>query len=144
MPLPGATPSGSGPRQGDGDAQIRSIDIHTGHGDGIAPSLLEPRFPILGPMTLEASSNGRDAPRQKLEAPTPAPRRIHQTRDGEHVALSAAMEPMVKRPVQTMGEDELASDLRYATHAARIANSAALNPEVADLTLMLARDECLA
>jgi crotonobetainyl-CoA:carnitine CoA-transferase CaiB-like acyl-CoA transferase len=116
----------------------------SGHGDVIDLSLLEPLFSMLGPITLEAKLNGAPVPRQGSGSPTHAPRNIYRTREGKYVALSAGMEPMVKRLFEAIGKPELISDPRFAAHAARLANRAALDDEIARFVGTMDRDECLA
>lgn len=115
----------------------------TGQGDVIDVSLLEPLFSMLGPLTLEAKLTGRPTPRQGSSSPTHAPRNVYETRDGRHVALSAATEPMVARLFRAIGKPDLIRDPKFSTHGARVHNRQELDREIGDFIRSHDREEAL-
>lgn len=76
--------------------------------------------------------------------PGVAPSNVYPTGDGGEVIVAANADGVFKRLCAAMGTPELAGDERFATHAARGANMAALDELIARWTSGLASDDLLA
>ncbi len=73
-----------------------------------------------------------------------APSNVYPTADGEEVLIAANRDTVFARLAETMGEPELATDERYATHDARGARQAELDGRVRAWTTTHSADELLA
>ena len=92
----------------------------SGRGQIIDLSLLEPMVSVLGPEAADLKLTGRVKPRVGNASNTSSPRNVYRTRDGEFVALSASMQRMAERVLKLIGREDMLSDPRFATNAARV------------------------
>ena len=75
--------------------------------------------------------------------PGVAPANAYPTRDGSEVLIAGNADTVFVRLCEAMGRPELATDDRYATHAARGANERELDELVAEWTQTIDSDELL-
>jgi formyl-CoA transferase/succinyl-CoA--D-citramalate CoA-transferase len=75
--------------------------------------------------------------------PGVAPSNAYPTRDGRDVVIAANADAVFARLADAMGQSELATDDRYATHRARGARQAELDALVAEWTASLDADELI-
>ncbi len=115
----------------------------TGQGQVIDLSLLEPIISTLGPEALDFALTGKAKPRVGNGSNTSSPRNVYQTADGLYVALSGSMQRMAERLFRLMGRDDMNSDPRYATNAARVAHRAEVDKIVGDWIAQYTRDEVM-
>ncbi|ESR27377.1 CaiB/BaiF CoA transferase family protein [Lutibaculum baratangense] len=92
----------------------------TGRGQVIDLSLLEPMASVLGPEPADFKLTGKVKPRVGNGSNTSSPRNVYPTRDGEFVALSASMQRMAERVLKLIGREDMLSDPRFSTNAARV------------------------
>jgi len=122
-------------------AALREVEVNGGEGQVVDLSLLEPMLAIMGPdVTAHAATGHIRDPSLKIASP----RGVYRCRDGRWVAMSGSTDAMARRVLEAIGKKELASDPRFATNAARLANDAELDGMVAAAMSELDRDECLA
>lgn len=115
----------------------------TGKGQVIDLDLFEPLFSMLGPLAAEYDVLGRIRQRIGNRSYNSAPRNTYRTKDGRWVAISAASVPTFGRLCQALGQPELATDPRFATNGARLANAEALDDLIQAFVGQQSLDEVL-
>jgi crotonobetainyl-CoA:carnitine CoA-transferase CaiB-like acyl-CoA transferase len=72
-----------------------------------------------------------------------SPRGVYRCKDGRWAAMSGSTDTMARRVMEAIGQGALASDPRFATNAARLANDAELDGMVARFIAEMDLPECL-
>lgn len=122
-------------------ASLREVEVNGGQGQVVDLSLLEPMLAIMGPDVTACAATGRvQDPSMKIASP----RGVYRCRDGRWVAMSGSTDSMASRVLEAIGKGELASDPRFASNAARLANDAELDGMIATAISGLDQSECLA
>ncbi|MGH7908684.1 MAG: CoA transferase, partial [Thermodesulfobacteriota bacterium] len=93
---------------------------HSGTGQVVDLSLLEPLFSLLGPLAAEYRLIGRVRERIGNRSYNSAPRNTYRTREGQWVAISASTPAMAVRFFQAIGRSDLLAEERFATNEARV------------------------
>jgi crotonobetainyl-CoA:carnitine CoA-transferase CaiB-like acyl-CoA transferase len=107
----------------------------TGEGQQVEMPLAESFIPVLGEYILDYSMNGRVAPPQGNLHPHHAPHGVYPTTgDDQWLALDIDSDQAFRSLCTVLGVPALASDVRFLDMAARLANRAALDAEIASLT----------
>ncbi|KQT11243.1 CaiB/BaiF CoA transferase family protein [Ramlibacter sp. Leaf400] len=122
-------------------AALREVEVNGGHGQVVDLSLLEPMLAIMGPDVTAFAATGRV---QDASVKIASPRGVYRCRDGTWVAMSGSTDAMARRVLEAIGKSELASDPRFATNSARLANDAELDGLIAAAIAQLDQAECLA
>ena len=78
---------------------------------------MEPHVPAFQQLGLVAKRAGSRLPGN-------TPNSLYVTRDGRHIVIAAASDPVFRRLAETMGQPELGTDPRFATALARVRNAA--------------------
>lgn len=73
-----------------------------------------------------------------------APSNIYPSKEGTYIVIAANVDPMFRRLCEAMGQPELSSDPKYATHLARGNNCTELDTLIADWTRTLTVSELTA
>jgi crotonobetainyl-CoA:carnitine CoA-transferase CaiB-like acyl-CoA transferase len=94
-------------------------------------ALFESVFSLLGPLAADYSVHGAVRERIGSRSKNSSPRGCYPTSDGRWIAVSGSTPKMAERFLQSYGLGELLGDARFATNEARVANSEALDREVA-------------
>ena len=98
-----------------------------GHGgQEIDLGLYEGLFTMLGPQVINYDQLGVIQERYGADNPFVAPRGTYLTRDGHWVAISGSTQATFERICRALELDDLLTDERFATNAARIANGSTL------------------
>lgn len=100
-------------------AALYHRDARRGSGQTIDVSLYESVLNILGPLPTLYKASGFLQRRNGSRLTFSSPRNVYQTRDGHHFVVSGTTPSAAEAIVRIIGGDELASDPRFATHAAR-------------------------
>lgn len=100
-------------------------------GNVIDLAILEPIFSILGPQATEFDQLGIVQGRTGNRIPFVSPRNSYQTKDDRWVALSASAESIAHRVFRIIGRDDMVTDSRYATNAARLEHTDEVDEAVA-------------
>jgi crotonobetainyl-CoA:carnitine CoA-transferase CaiB-like acyl-CoA transferase len=106
-------------------------DQHGGTGQVIDLSLFESLFSLLGPLSAEYAALGSLRRRNGSRSRNAGPRGCYQTADHGWIAVSGSTQKMAERLLRAYGLESLLEDPRFATNAARVANSGDLDDEVA-------------
>lgn len=122
-------------------AALREVEVRGGRGQVIDLSLLEPMLAIMGP---DVSNFAATARLPKSDVKIASPRGVYRCSDGRWVAMSGSTDAMARRVMDAIGEPALASDPRFATNAARLANDAALDAKIATFIARHDLSACLA
>lgn len=91
-----------------------------GAGQVIDLSLFEPMLSIQGPQAAAYRITGSVKARTGSRSSTTAPRNVYRTSDGQWVCVSTSTATMARRLFATMGRDDMNTDPRYSTTAARL------------------------
>ena len=110
---------------------LREVELKGGKGQVIDLSLLEPILSTLGPEAYIHSLTGQVKERVGNRSNTSAPRDVYMTRDGGAIALSASIQAMAERLFKVIGREDMITDPKFATNAARVANRDEVNDIVA-------------
>ncbi|MDB5429837.1 MAG: CoA transferase [Caulobacter sp.] len=148
--LPGEEPSGWGLSYMDNEAAFFNaaalmMAIYnrnlTGLGSEIDVSAVEAGINLLGPLLLDVSVNGRSTrgpefpPGNRLEEPHAAPHGVYPcVGEDRWIAIAVFDEVEWRALVAAMGNPAWASEARFATLAARVANQDALDAKMAAWT----------
>jgi crotonobetainyl-CoA:carnitine CoA-transferase CaiB-like acyl-CoA transferase len=97
-------------------------DLHDGPGQVIDVALTESLLQLLGPLPLAYDVLGVIPERTGNQLPYAAPRGAYRASDGRWIALSGTSQSVALRILRVIGGDELASDPRFGTNQARLAN----------------------
>lgn len=106
---------------------LREVEVHSGRGQVVDVSLLEPMLAILGPDPAIYRRTGRLPKRSGNRSEVSAPRNAYVCGDGQWLVMSGSTQRMAERIVTAIGRPELARDSRFDSNAARLANSDALD-----------------
>jgi crotonobetainyl-CoA:carnitine CoA-transferase CaiB-like acyl-CoA transferase len=123
---------------------LREVELKEGRGQVVDLSLLEPILSTLGPEAYTYKLTGKVKQRVGNRSNTSAPRDVYVTRDGGAIALSASIQAMAERLFRVIGREDMITDPRFATNAARVANRDEVNDIVAAWIAQRDRDEVLA
>src|SRR5690606_10191975 len=116
----------------------------TGQGDVVDVALYEPLMFIIGDLVLRYTGLGEIQSRIGNDTGAASPRGIYQAADGKSLAIAASSPTTAARLFAAMGQPDLIRDPRFATNAARLANSELVQKQVADWVGSLPRDQVLA
>lgn len=116
----------------------------TGLGQVIDLSLLEPMLWVLGPQAALYEELGVVPQRDGSRMSFTAPRNVYRTADGKWIAMSGSSPNTALRVLRLVGGEELASDPRFSTNSARLANIEDLDQRIAAWVGARTRDEALA
>ncbi|MHA6266635.1 CaiB/BaiF CoA-transferase family protein [uncultured Aliiroseovarius sp.] len=101
----------------------------TGRGQQIDMSLLDCATAIMANQAMNYLATGTSPMRMGNEHPNIAPYQVCPVQDG-HIILAVGNDGQFQRFCQVIGRDDLAGDPRFATNQDRVANRAALTPEI--------------
>lgn len=107
-------------------------DRGTGKGEHVDLSLYETIFRFTDVMFTAYEKLGVDRQRQGNRHFAAAPGDHYEMQDGKYVVMTVSNDQMFRRLVTAMGREELTTDPRFATHAARWSNIDEINGLVAD------------
>jgi crotonobetainyl-CoA:carnitine CoA-transferase CaiB-like acyl-CoA transferase len=113
----------------------------TGRGQVVDAALLDSAVTLLQTGIPEARLMGVNATRKGARDRYSAPANNYICRDGRYVHLNAGNDVMFPRLCEAMAMKELLSDPRFASHAARMENVAAVEAVVAGWAAMRGSDE---
>lgn len=116
----------------------------TGTGGVVDVALYEPLMFILGDAILNYSATGTIMQREGNSSGSASPRGIYQAGDGDWLAIAASNQAIAMRLFTAMGRADLASDARYATNDARMANNDTLQEIVRAWVASMPRADVLA
>ncbi len=117
---------------------------HTGRGQVVDTSLIEPLLTLLGAQTTEYRLLGALQRRTGNRSSHNAPRNVYRTSDGSWVAISASATSVAERVVRLVGRPDLAAQPWFATGAGRVAHVEEIDAAVAAWIAERDRDEVLA
>lgn len=106
----------------------------SGHGQIVDSSIYESVLGVMESLVPEWQVSGYQRERSGAILPNVAPSNVYPTRDGKWVLIAANQDTVFGRLANVMGQPELASDPRYATHGARGNHQAELDGIVAEYT----------
>ncbi|MEM7779752.1 MAG: CoA transferase [Pseudomonadota bacterium] len=112
----------------------------TGQGQVVDTALYEAVLQVMEGLVPEYDFNGFIRERSGSILPGIAPSNVYQCKDG-HFMIGANKDEIFARLAEAMGEPELATDERYATHIARGKNQTELDHKVNAWTGSLTVDE---
>jgi len=95
-------------------------------------AMTQPILALLGQRLAQVARSGVDPGRRGNRFPTMAPRNAYRAADGRWVAITAGTDDLVVRLFAVIGRPELATDERFRTNRARIANVDALDALIGD------------
>lgn len=113
-------------------AALYHRDVHDGPGQTIDVSLYESVLSLLGPLPTLYRHNGTLLQRNGSRLSFSSPRNVYPTRDGRYFAISGTAPSAAERVVRIVGGEALATDLRFATPAARAEHADELDALVAE------------
>jgi len=99
----------------------------TGRGQVIDAALFESAFSLMESHVAPYEKLGKVAMRAGSRLPGSTPNNLFPTSDGGYIAMAAASDAVFRRLALVMEQPELASDPRFATGLARVANQDALD-----------------
>ncbi|MFZ5668424.1 MAG: CaiB/BaiF CoA transferase family protein [Pseudomonadota bacterium] len=109
----------------------------TGRGQVVDAAIYESVLSVMENLVTEYALTGYVRERSGSVLPGIAPSNAYPTRDGALVVIGANQDTLFRRLCQAMGRPELADDPRYAGHAARGENQAALDALIGAWTATL-------
>ena len=104
----------------------------SGQGQEIDLALYEACFRVMELATSTYDQEGRITGREGTSNSYVAPVGTWQTTDAKWFSLTASTQPVAERLLETVGGTELATDPRFATNSARVANRAVLDEILGD------------
>lgn len=113
-------------------AALYHRDVHDGPGQTIDVSLYESVLSLLGPLPTLYRHNGTLLQRNGSRLSFSSPRNVYPTRDGRYFAISGTAPSAAERVVRIVGGEQLATDPRFATPAARAEHADELDALVAE------------
>ncbi len=113
----------------------------TGRGQVVDSALYEAVLNMMESLITEYDKVGYIRERQGSILPNVAPSNVYPTKEGLDFLIAANQDTVFKRFAEAMGQPELATDERFATHAARGANQEELDALVAEWTQSMPIDE---
>ena len=111
---------------------LRHREVSGGTGQVIDLPLFDPLLSILGPQVAEYELTGKIPTRMGSKLHTTAPRNVYCCGDGRYVALSASMQSMFERLMETIGQPGFTSDPRFLTNADRVKHADTLDSVIAE------------
>ena len=111
---------------------LRHREVSGGAGQVIDLPLFDPLLSILGPQAAEYELTGKIPTRMGSRLHTTAPRNVYCCRDGRYVAVSASMQSMFERLMETIGQPGFTSDPRFLTNADRVKHADTLDSAIAE------------
>jgi crotonobetainyl-CoA:carnitine CoA-transferase CaiB-like acyl-CoA transferase len=117
---------------------------HTGRGQVVDTSLVEPLMTLLGPQVTAYDLLGRLQPRLGNRSSHNAPRNVYRTADRSWVAVSASTTSIAERVLRLVGRPDLGGQPWFATSAGRVAHADEIDVAVAEWIEARDRDEVLA
>lgn len=115
----------------------------TGRGQVVDVALYESVLALMESLLPEYAVRGEIRERHGSILPGVAPSNLYPTAEGSDVLLAANQDTVFARLATAMGQPELATDARYATHAARAAHQTELDELIAAWTARLRADDLL-
>lgn len=115
----------------------------TGRGQVVDVSIYESVLAISEALISEYAVAGEVRERTGSVLPNVAPSNLYPTAQGEHILIAANQDTVFRRLAAAMGRPELATDARYATHAARGARQVELDAMISEWTRTLSASELL-
>ncbi len=112
-----------------------------GKGQVIDASIVESCFSMLESTLPEYDKCGVVRQPSGTGLPNVAPSNIYETADGSYMVIAANVDPMFRRLCQAMGQPELATDERFATHVARGHHAELLDGMIGEWTRTLTKEE---
>jgi len=106
---------------------LRHVEQNGGRGQVVDLPLLDPLFVMLGPYAAHYRLTGRAKERMGSRSANSAPRNVYRCKDGKYVSLVASIQKMAERLLRAIGRDDLVTDPRFSTNAARVRNAEALD-----------------
>ncbi|HKN97657.1 MAG TPA: CoA transferase [Pseudonocardiaceae bacterium] len=116
----------------------------SGRGQVVDSAIYEAVLAMMESLLPEWEIGGYQRERTGSVLPNVAPSNVYPTLGGELVLIAANQDAVFGRLTTAMGRPDLATDERYSSHAARGANMAELDEEIADWTAGMATDDLLA
>ncbi|SLN65838.1 CaiB/BaiF CoA transferase family protein [Oceanibacterium hippocampi] len=116
----------------------------TGRGQVVDSAIYEAVLAVMESLVTEYDKTGYIRERTGAILPNVAPSNVYPTKSGVDVLIAANQDSVFKRLADAMQRPQLASDPRYATHAARGQNQEELDALIADWTATLEREELAA
>ena len=113
-------------------AAILNVKNGNGKGQVIDLALFDPILSILGPQAANYYFTGKLKKRTGSLSSTTCPRNVYKTKDDRWIAISAAKQSIVERLFTLMGREDMITDPRYATNAARLENVEVVDGAVAE------------
>jgi crotonobetainyl-CoA:carnitine CoA-transferase CaiB-like acyl-CoA transferase len=117
---------------------------HTGRGQLVDTSLIEPLLALLGPQVTAYDLLGELQPRTGNRSSHNAPRNVYRTADGSWVAVSASATSIAERVLHLVGRADLAEQTWFTTGSGRVAHVEEIDDAVAAWIGARPRDEVLA
>jgi len=111
---------------------LRHREVSGGAGQVIDLPLFDPLLSILGPQAAQYELTGKIPTRMGSQIHTTAPRNVYCCRDGRYVAVSASMQSMFERLMETIGQPGFTSDPRFLTNADRVKHADTLDSVIAE------------
>jgi len=115
----------------------------TGRGQVVDSAIYEAVLAMMESLVPEWQVAGYQRERTGPVLPNVAPSNVYPTADGEAVLVAANQDTVFGRLAGVIGRPELATDERYASHAARGVNAAELDEIIAGWTAGLPADDLL-
>ncbi|MFC7496968.1 MULTISPECIES: CaiB/BaiF CoA transferase family protein [unclassified Nocardioides] len=106
----------------------------SGRGQEVDVAIYEAVFALMESLLADYAVGGVQRERSGSSLPGVAPSNVYPTADGEDLVVAGNADSVFQRLAVMMGQPELASDSRYATHLARGENAAELDELIAAWT----------
>ena len=115
----------------------------TGRGQVVDAAIYEAVLALMESLLPEWQVAGYQRERTGATLPNVSPSNVYPTADGEMVLVAANQDSVFGRLTEVMGQTELATDERYATHSARGQHMEELDGLIAQWTSTLDADDLL-
>ncbi|HEY5114584.1 MAG TPA: CaiB/BaiF CoA-transferase family protein, partial [Nakamurella sp.] len=115
----------------------------TGRGQVVDSAIYEAVLAMMESLLPEWAIAGYQRERTGAVLPNVSPSNVYPTADGDMVLIAANQDSVFGRLVDVMGQPQLATDERYATHSARGVTMTELDTLIATWTSTLTADELL-
>lgn len=115
----------------------------TGRGQVVDSAIFEAVLAYMESMIPEYHISGYIRERTGATLPNVAPSNVYPAAGGQMVLIAANQDTVFRRLAQAMGRPELATDERYATHAARGRRQAELDALIGEWSAAVPADELL-
>lgn len=149
---PGLPPTRTGISLGDSLAALFAVvgtlaalteRASSGRGQEVDVAIYEAVAALMESTMADAEVAGRLRERTGAVLPGVAPSNVYPTSDGAEILIAGNADTVFRRLCEAMGRPELATDPRYADHAARGANMAELDDLIGAWTRTLTSEELL-